>query len=74
VLSTTSSAPASWATSAVSAMSAMLSSGLVGVSHQMTRVLGRIAARSASGSLRSAGVCSTPQREATLEMSRNVPP
>ena len=55
-------------------MSAMSSSGLVGVSHQITRVLGRIAARSASTSFRSAGVCSTPQREATFEISRKVPP
>ena len=31
-------------------------------------------ARSASTSLRSAGVCSTPQREATREISRKVPP
>ena len=40
MLSTTSRAPASWATSATAAMSAMSSSGLVGVSHQITRVVG----------------------------------
>ena len=38
VLSTTSSAPASWASSAIAAMSAMPSSGLVGVSTQTTFV------------------------------------
>ena len=49
VLSTTSRAPAaSRATSATAAMSAMPSSGLVGVSHQITRVSGRSAARSAA--------------------------
>ena len=45
-------------------MSAMLSSGLVGVSHQITRVVGRIAARTASRSSRSAGrVLDAPPRE-----------
>ena len=51
VLSTTSSAPASWATSASAAMSAMPSSGFVGVSTHTTFVApGRIAARTASTS------------------------
>ena len=51
VLSTTSRAPASWATSASTAMSAMPSSGFVGVSTQTTLVSpGRIAARTASAS------------------------
>ena len=63
MLSTTSSAPASCATAASAAMSAMPSSGLVGVSTQMIFVLGRIAARTASdvGDLRRR-VHSRPQR------------
>ena len=44
------------------AMSAMPSSGLVGVSHQSTLVLGRSAARTASRSARCTGVASTPHR------------
>ena len=44
MLSTTSSAPASWASAAIAAMSAMLSSGLVGVSIQTSLVAGRSAA------------------------------
>src|SRR5215469_2628884 len=56
VLSTTSSAPASWAMSASAAMSAMPSSGLVGVSHHTTRVVGRSAARTASRSESATGV------------------
>ena len=56
VLSTTSSAPASWATAASASMSPMLSSGLVGVSTQTSLVSpGRIAARTASTSDTGAG-------------------
>ena len=74
MLSTTSSAPASCATAAVRSMSVMFSSGLLGVSHQTTRVVGRIAARSASGSSRSTGVYSSPHSDSTREISRKVPP
>ena len=75
VLSTTSSAPASWATGASASMSPMASSGLVGVSTQTIRVCpGRIAARTASRSETGAGVCSRPQGFSTLSKSRNVPP
>lgn len=74
VLSTTSFAPAVCATSAIAAMSAMLSSGLVGVSIQTTLVLGRIAARTASTSDTGAGVCSMPHWESTLSTRRKVPP
>ena len=74
VLSTTSRAWASRATSATAAMSAMPSSGLVGVSHQIARVSGRSAARSAATSARSTGVCSMPHGRSTLSTSRNVPP
>ena len=62
------------ATSATAAMSAMPSSGFVGVSHQTTRVVGRSAARRASRSARSTGVYSTPHGASTLSTSRNVPP
>ena len=74
MLSTTSRAPASCATPASAAMSAMLSSGLVGVSHQISRVLGRIAARTAAMSARLTVVCSIPQCGNTLSTKRNVPP
>lgn len=75
MLSTTSNAPASCAICATIAMSATLSSGLVGVSSQTTLVLpGRIAARIASGCVTAAGVISTPQVPSTLANSRNVPP
>ena len=75
VLSTTSSAPASWATDAIASMSPMLSSGLVGVSTQTSRVSpGRMAARTASRSEAGAGSWRSPQPVATLSNSRNVPP
>ena len=75
VLSTTSSAPASWAICATIAMSATFSSGLVGVSSQTTLVLpGRIASRIASGCVTAAGVISTPQVPSTRANRRNVPP
>src|SRR5690242_3744938 len=62
VLSTTSRAPASWATAASASMSAMPSSGLVGVSTQTIFVVpGRMAARTASTSPMGAMECSTPQ-------------
>jgi hypothetical protein len=74
VLSTTSSAPAECAIWDRPAMSAMFSSGFVGVSIQITLVLGRTAARTASTSDSSTGVCSMPQWPSTLSISRNVPP
>jgi hypothetical protein len=55
-------------------MSPMLSSGLVGVSTQITLVFGRIAARTASTLDTWAGVYSMPQSESTLSTSRKVPP
>ncbi len=71
MLSTTSSAPASCATSASAAMSAMPSSGLVGVStHTILVCPGRIAARTDSGSAIVAMVCSTPHVDRTLLNSR----
>ena len=75
VLSTTSSAPASWATAASASMSPMLSSGLVGVSTHTSFVCpGRIAARTASTSETAAGLCSSPHTFSTLSKSRKVPP
>ncbi|KXW68453.1 hypothetical protein MPHL43072_22240 [Mycolicibacterium phlei DSM 43072] len=50
VLSTNTFTRASWATAAIPEMSAIDSSGLVGVSTRMTRVLSVIAARTASRS------------------------
>ena len=66
MLSTTSRACASRATSATAAMSAMPSSGLVGVSHQIARVSGRSAARSAPTSARSTGVYAMPHGPSDL--------
>ena len=74
VLSTTSSAPAAPAMSANAAMSAMPSSGLVGVSHQITFVVGRTAARTAARSASGTEVYSRPQFVSTRATSRNVPP
>lgn len=74
VLSTTSFAPASRATWATAGMSVIPSSGLEGVSTQMTFVRGVTAARTAVGSLVSATDQSTPQRETTFAKRRNVPP
>ena len=65
MLSTTSRAPASWATAAMASMSAMPSSGLVGVSTHTIRVSGRMAARTDSTSATVAIECSTPQGFAT---------
>ncbi len=67
VLSTTRTAPASWAIVAMAAMSAMPSSGLVGVSTQTILVRpGTIAARTASRSPMWAMECSMPCGFATL--------
>ena len=55
-------------------MSAIDSSGLVGVSTQISRVCGVIAARTASRSDSATGVCCTPHWVNTLSISRNVPP
>ena len=75
MLSTTSSAPASWATAASASMSPMFSSGLVGVSTQTTLVRpGSMAARTASTSLTGAVPFARPQRVSTLSKSRWVPP
>ena len=63
VLSTMTSAPASCAISVIAAMSAMFSSGLVGVSIQTPRVSpGTMAAATESRSVRCAGSVVTPQR------------
>ncbi len=67
MLSTTKIAPASWATSAIASMSAMPSSGLVGVSTQTIFVRpGTIAARTASTSPMRAIEWSIPWGPATL--------
>ncbi len=65
MLSTTRRAPAAWVTSAMAAMSAMPSSGLVGVSTHTIRVSGRMAARTDSTSATFAIECSTPHGFAT---------
>ena len=65
-MSTTSSAPASWVSAAMASMSAMPSSGLVGVSSHTIRVSGRSAARTDSTSATVAIECSTPQGRATV--------
>ena len=60
--------------SATAAMSVMPSSGLDGVSTQITFVFGVRAARTAAGSEVSATDHSTPHRETTFAKSRKVPP
>jgi hypothetical protein len=56
-------------------MSPMFRSGLVGVSiHTAFERPGTIEPRTASMSLTGAGLCSRPQRLATLSISRWVPP
>ena len=74
VLSTNSLAPAAEDNCAIPAMSAMDSSGLVGVSTQISLVAAVTAARTASRSDSATGVCSIPHFVKTLSMSRNVPP
>ena len=74
MLSTTRVACCRWLSSASAAMSAMLSSGLVGVSTQTTVVFGRIAACTAARSCIATGVYSKPHRLSTRATSRNVPP
>ena len=74
VLSTNTFAPDAEATATIAAMSAIDSSGFVGVSTQISLVLAVIAARTASRSDSAAGVCSTPHWVNTLSISRNVPP
>ena len=75
VLSTTSSAPASRASCAHAATSAMPSSGLDGVSSHSTFVApGRTAARTASRSVISTGVCPMSHGARTRVISRLVPP
>ena len=74
VLSTNSCAPAPWAISASAAMSAMPSSGLVGVSHQISLVSGRSAARTASRSPSGTVEYVKPQGTQILSISRKVPP
>ena len=75
VLSTTSSAPDSCAISASARISTMDSSGLVGVSAQMS--FGRHSAAARATASRSVWVTdrySTPQFTSTLSNRRNVPP
>ena len=74
MLSTNSFAPQSWAISASPAMSAMPSSGLVGVSHQISLVSGRMAARTASRSPSAVAVYVKPHGTPILSTSRKVPP
>ena len=70
VLSTTSRAPASCATSARASMSAMPRSGFVGVSTHTIRVSGRRAARTESTSATVPIEWSTPQRRTTRSKRR----
>ena len=74
VLSSTRTAPAVCAMSANPAMSKMFSSGFVGVSAMIIRVVGRIAARTASRSPSGSAVCSMPHGPRMALTSRYVPP
>ena len=74
VLSTTTSAPRSWASAATASMSTHVSSGLVGVSSHTMRVSAGHAAASADRSVRSTALHGKPSGDHTFEMSRNVPP
>ncbi len=74
VLSTNTFAECSAPSSTIAAISTIDSSGLVGVSTQINRVLAVIAARTASRSDSATGVCCTPHWVNTLSISRNVPP
>ncbi len=74
VLSTNSFAPAPWASSASPAMSAMASSGFVGVSHQISLVCGRSASRTASRSPSGTVEYVKPHGTPILSTNRKVPP
>ena len=74
VLSTNTFAEFSLPSSAMAAISAMASNGLVGVSTQISRVCGVMAARTASTSDSAAGVYVTSHCVNTLSISRKVPP
>ena len=74
MLSTTNFAPASWASTASAAMSAIPSNGLVGVSHHTSLVVGRIAAATASRSDSGTDEYESPHGTPILSISRNVPP
>nr|CRL70999.1 hypothetical protein CPGR_00595 [Mycolicibacter nonchromogenicus] len=74
VLSTRTFAPASLPMAVIPAMSAIDSSGLVGVSTQISLVLSVTAPRTASRSDSATGVCAAPHWVKTLSISRNVPP
>ena len=74
VLSTTTSAPCSWATAATASMSMHVSSGFVGVSsHTIAVSAGQSRAR-ASTSVRSTAVHCIPSGPQTRAIRRNVPP
>ena len=73
-LSTASKAPAPWARSASAAMSHRSVSGLVGVSANSRRVLGRMAACQAARSVCGTNVVCTPKRAMSVPMSRMVEP
>jgi hypothetical protein len=73
VWSQASRAPAACAISATAATSVILSNGFDGVSAQTSRVFGRIAALSASRSVRSVNVTSRPQGVSTSFKSFAVP-
>ena len=74
VLSTTTSAPRSWATSHTAATSMHDSSGLVGVSSHTIAVPSGQPDASASTSVRSTAVHCIPYGPHTLSIKRNVPP
>ncbi len=74
MLSTTSQAPAEWASSAAPRMSVTCMSGFVGVSTNTSFVLLRIARASAFRSRVSTKLNSSPKRESTWRKSLSVPP
>ena len=75
VLSTASQRPRARANSARRAISTIFSIGLVGVSHQIKRVVGLMAASSAAMSFRSTKLKSKPaDRRRTRSKRRKVPP
>jgi hypothetical protein len=74
VLSTTTSAPAAWASSTTAVRSVSSSSGLLGVSTSTSRVCGRIARANASVSVWSTWVYDTPNRDSRPVASEVVPP
>ena len=74
VLSTTSGTPCAWATAATAAMSSTCRLGLPSVSANTARVLGRIAAATASASVASTKLVSMPNLRRFTASIVTVPP